>query len=285
MDSSDSDGDNSYLEDKCRKYVKALLDFSSKQKSFEEATVVAPAMPWEMRAEYVMKNYEDILWGLHDRPLGKMVSYQGIDELETFCNALCIGWKLWPDCWVGLQMILDYLAENTCTQDICRLNQSTIDVLNEIRSCKTWRNNPVCGPSMTAAQANCLLKRYKNKCSFAEATNNPMARMMGLFSGMGLGTRSTAGTSAAASTSTSRGGTRRHYRRPKPTKKVSTEVEVEMKTEKPKPNAASGSGEKQTKAKAGNTSSGELRMNADSKAYTNCYKPAHSGKCRKSTQK
>jgi hypothetical protein len=166
----EDDEERYHLNRTAENYVNALLKFHSKQKLFEEDILLLSTIAWEYRAHYVLKNYDQILRGLVDRPMGagRMTSRAKgtIDELATFCNALCIGWKLWPDCWTGLEMMLDYFAMKMGTEDILRMSPETISVLNEIGSCTTWRNNPTAGSIVIAAQAKVIIKRYDEKCSF-----------------------------------------------------------------------------------------------------------------------
>ena len=49
-----------------------------------------------------IRPYEKILFGLHDRPKHLRFDFaQDPDELDDFCEALEIAWRLLPDAWTG----------------------------------------------------------------------------------------------------------------------------------------------------------------------------------------
>jgi len=183
MSDSDSDFELEYdTRQKIRKYTQALLQFHRKQKYFEDEIPRVSLLPWEDRGRFVMEKYEDLLYGLRERPKYEMrtVKYgeTDIDEFKVFCDALRIGWKLWPDCWVGLQMMLDRFAENMSKEEISRLDTATLNIIKEIALCKEWPHNPICGPRMVAPQAKCILVRFTQNCEFLDSATLGMVRMM-----------------------------------------------------------------------------------------------------------
>jgi len=182
MGDTDSEDERVEIQKQYRKYLKSLVGFRAVLPDFEEEIPRISELPWVERMDYVIQNYEKHLKGLHGRPKGmKMRTLQsGINEFQTFCTALRIGWKLWPDWWTGLQMMLDYLSEDTQTEDLEGLDFQTLAVLKEIAKCENWPNNQRCGPRMTAPQAKCILIRFERKCSFSGATGNPSFGQIGV---------------------------------------------------------------------------------------------------------
>jgi len=180
-DSSSEEGQDEFQKT-YGKYVKSMMGFHDVQQHFEDEIPRVSELPWNERGKYVMENYEKHLYGLHERPKGmKMETYQdGKSEFKTFCDALRIGWKLWPDWWTGLQMMLNYLSEDTFTKDLDGLDLPTLTVLKEISNCVNWPNNQMYGTQMTSPHAKCILIRFERKCSFAEATGNPSFGQMGV---------------------------------------------------------------------------------------------------------
>ena len=82
------------------------------------------------------------------------------DEFEVYCQAFRFGWKLWPDYWIGLNMILDDIAEKFSAEDVARLDVETIGTVKEIAITTSWPNNPVVGRSMMTGAAKTVLDRY-----------------------------------------------------------------------------------------------------------------------------
>ena len=143
-------------------------------------------MSWAERANLVVRGgYEALLIGLHNRPAG-LPFYSSVgphrvlesDDCMVFCDAVNIGWALWPDFSTGVLMILEYLEHST-DADVVNITKSaeTLETLKSIAANTSWPNNPMCGPIMAAA-AKTLLARCDRRCSFAGATANGLARQM-----------------------------------------------------------------------------------------------------------
>merc|ERR1712238_122106 len=96
-----------------------------------------------------ISSYESILFELDEDP----------DELDDFCEALVIGWRLLPDAWTGLLMMIDYLAERMLTSDLEKIKLSTLVVIKEIAKNKHWPNSAICGQMMYGSQAKTILAR------------------------------------------------------------------------------------------------------------------------------
>lgn len=159
--SDDGSDDERYVfEMKSEKYLKAVGNFNRDVASFEAIIPDLVHLSNKERGQYVAENYQPYLFGLHDRPKRvKMGIVLGnIDELKTICRGLTVGWRLWPDCWAGLMMMLDYLADHTLTPDIKRLDPDFLQVIKEIGKNEDWSNNVV-GPDL-ASQAKHILSLY-----------------------------------------------------------------------------------------------------------------------------
>jgi len=107
------------------------------------------------------------------------------NELEDFCDALVIAWRLLPDAWIGLQMMIDYLAESTLSEDLAEVGETTLLVLREIAQQKIWPNNPLLGPMFLGGQAKTILARVTRDLEFHEATTVPLVRAMNMVPGTG----------------------------------------------------------------------------------------------------
>jgi hypothetical protein len=167
------------------KYMQGMNKFISQEQSgMNEALLKAvQGKSFEARADMVMDQYERILWNLHDRSVGKFGTVGELDELDLFCRAFRFGWKLWPDSWTGMLMMLDYVAEKFLPGDIARLDSETLETIKEIAKTNVWPNNPV-GGSMQAAAAKTILARHSRGVSFAEASTIDVVRRMAPFNCM-----------------------------------------------------------------------------------------------------
>jgi len=165
-----------------KKYMEGIKLFLSQEASggIDSLLRDVEAKSFEVRGKMVMQQYEPILWKFHDRPRGKFITLEGFDELEVFCRAFRLGWKLWPDSWTGMLMMLDYIAEKFSPEDIARLDSETIDTVKQVASTKTWPNNPFAG-SMLSTAAKTILARHSRSASFEEATTIEVVRRMAVF--------------------------------------------------------------------------------------------------------
>lgn len=184
------DSDEEFENEKLKKYVAGFHAFLEHKEMWRQLISTVSELPYKTtddvhkRAQLVLyeDGYETLLYGLHKRPKGlRMHRLFGSDELKTFCEAIVIGWMLWPDSWTGLQMMLDYLAESVVTADLARLTgeHGFLSVVKEIAQTKNWPNNQIFGPMMTGAAAKTLLARITRSAGFAEATTISIARCMG----------------------------------------------------------------------------------------------------------
>ncbi len=93
--SSSDDDDEMFYAMKYQKYTKALHKFNNEISKFEAIIPDINQLSYNKRVDFVIANYEKHLHGLHGRRKGiKMGTIDGMDELKSFCKAICIGWKL-----------------------------------------------------------------------------------------------------------------------------------------------------------------------------------------------
>jgi hypothetical protein len=93
----------------------------------------------------------------------------GIKEMDLFCRALIVGWRLLPDYWAGMHMLLDYFAEKIATHDIALVPTDTLGSIKEVALKKIRHNNNTCGPVM-CRQAKYVFIRH----ICADQTNHAM---------------------------------------------------------------------------------------------------------------
>jgi len=163
------------------KYIPAFVDFLKQKDAWRAVIPRVRDFPWQNRARAVMGGYGDLLMGLHHRPRGlRMMKLVGEDELSAFCKAIEIGWRLWPDSWPGLQMMLDYLAESVSSSDLSKLHDDVdfLALIKDIAQTKDWPNNQRCGPMMTATSAKTILARVSHNTTFGQVTTISIVRRM-----------------------------------------------------------------------------------------------------------
>lgn len=181
------DYENEYDETMSRhmsSYVKGLVKFTNIKGEWIKILPSIQQLTYSKRAEWVLKNVDELYWDLNDRPRGmKWSTICGINELDAFCDALCIGWKLWPDMWMGLQMVLDVLTEQTPNDIVKKINKPTLTIIKEIAVNKRWPNNPM-GSMVMGCQAQTLLTRYNKNVSFGKATDKSIVRSQSEIHGM-----------------------------------------------------------------------------------------------------
>jgi len=170
------DEDEEFMLDQMKKYRPALAEFRV-SRSYWKSRIPDFASYSMLQQHTEIRPYEKILFRLHDRPGHLEFNLNGDpDEFADFCDALEIAWRLLPDAWIGLQMMIDYLAEQTLSSDLAQIKVSTLNVLKEIAKTRQWPNNPFLGPMMIAGQAKTVLARVTRNASFSEATTVPVVR-------------------------------------------------------------------------------------------------------------
>lgn len=146
MADPDSDDDLECFTLNTQKYTTALIKFNNAIPTFEAMVPSVVALSYRDRAAFVVEKYEEHLFALHDRPTHLLMGFlRDIDELATFCTAVTLGWRLWPDYWVGLQLMLNYLADETLIEDVKRVDTLFLATLKEIALKDGWRNCPASG--------------------------------------------------------------------------------------------------------------------------------------------
>ncbi|OXA39809.1 uncharacterized protein LOC110861001 [Folsomia candida] len=146
---------------KVQKYTVILVKFHEVIANYEACIIQAATKTGGIGFVYKGK-YENLLEGLQDRPKDlKMDVVEGYDELATFCQAVMVGWRLWPDYWVGLQKIVDYLANDVLVEDVKRMERPFVLILKEIALHEMWPTDPVLGAGI-ASQAKKIVFRYKS---------------------------------------------------------------------------------------------------------------------------
>ena len=110
----DSD-DEAFLVHQLGKYRPALAEFRA-TRSYRKSRIPQFAEYNLLQKHTEIRPYESILFGLHSRP--RHIGFEDPDEWKDFCEALVIAWRLVPDAWVGLQMMLEYLVECTPSSDL-----------------------------------------------------------------------------------------------------------------------------------------------------------------------
>lgn len=169
-----------------REYLQGIVSFLSRERSGENERLLEAVQgkPFKVRSNMVLQEYEPILADLRSRPIAKFGTVEGLDELDVFCRALRTGWKLWPDCWVGMLMMLDYIAEKFLPEDIDRLDSETLDTVKQVANTKIWPNNAICGAQLSTAAKN-ILARHSHTISLEEVTESAFARNVRLMHGEG----------------------------------------------------------------------------------------------------
>lgn len=173
--SSHSSSYQQSMDSQFKKYRTALTRFRV-SKSYWKGRIQAFQSYSMLQQHTEIRPYEEILFGLHARPKMPFDFAEDPDELHDFCEAFVIAWRLLPDAWVGLQMMLDCLAENFCKSDVQKINDETLIVVKEIARNRHWPNNQLCGPMFFSGQAKTILARVTRNTSFAEATTVDVVR-------------------------------------------------------------------------------------------------------------
>lgn len=123
---------------KMETYTTFFIDFHAIIANYESAIANAINETGAFGIVYKDK-FENLLIGLADRPKNlKMGVVQDIDELTTFCRAVTAGWLLWPDYWLGLQKIVDYLANDVVIEDVKRMDREFLLILKKIATHEVW---------------------------------------------------------------------------------------------------------------------------------------------------
>jgi len=156
-------------------YLKGVALFIKREKSGENDRLLKAMHKKSLKArgDLVSKEFGPMLVDFFVRPIGKFDT----DELEVFCRAFRVGWNVWPDCWVGVLMMLDYMAEKFSTDDIDRLDPETLKTVKHIANTKSWPNNETCGAQLSTSAKN-ILGRHSRSMSFEDVTEYAWARNM-----------------------------------------------------------------------------------------------------------
>lgn len=173
-DGSPYDAEDERMLDENKVYLKCLQDFTLSKPHWIEKANNADKLSLKERKSLVdsrpnSKGYEQRIISFSKRPPLEMIRMNGYDELQEWCDAITLGWKLWADCWMGLHLLIDYVAVNLWSTDIARLSHSFLHIVKEMAVRTNWPNNPVWGRLMTASAAKCVLCRVSRKCSYDEA--------------------------------------------------------------------------------------------------------------------
>ena len=143
-------------EDAMRRYLPKFSALARALPQLERMLPKVAALPWEKRGNWVVYvgNAEEVYIGIMRRPALPFINEEGIDELAVLTRALRLGWALWPDCWTGLQVVLDVLAEKTSKADIVRIAQddTSLQTLKAIAQ-TTVRARPPARPGGAWTQA------------------------------------------------------------------------------------------------------------------------------------
>lgn len=181
QDSDDEDDRDAEIERQTKAYMEKLNQFREREQSGynDKLLELVQSMTHQERASMAIRSSESMLFGLSSRPSSPFVRIKKFDELAEFCRAFQFGWKLLPDCWVGMCSMLDFIAEKFVPEDIQRLDSQTLEVVKEIATTTVWPNNPFCGHVLSSA-AKTILARHSRSASFEEATAIDMIRRMAL---------------------------------------------------------------------------------------------------------
>lgn len=155
------------MREKVKPYLPALLKFNELVAGFKLMIPIVVKLPPIDRANYFNDGYDSLLRGLYHRP--KKIPFgvvRAIDELKAFCDAVTVGWRLWPDYSTGLYMMIDYLAEDTRIDDIKRIEPTFLLTLKEIASNEAWNN--FMAAQILPSQAKKILIRFKKATNTVE---------------------------------------------------------------------------------------------------------------------
>jgi len=114
-----------------------------------------------------IRRYENILIDLSARPHFLPFDVSSNNELDDYCDALVIAWRLLPDTWMGLQMMIESLAENTLNDDLVNISEATLTVLKEIAQKEDWQMNPAYGPLFFNTPAKTVVARVSRNLAAA----------------------------------------------------------------------------------------------------------------------
>ena len=156
--------------------------FLSREASGENAALLKAAqkMPLLERAHLACVFYEHrVMINVQSRPCFEFttIGEENLGELEVFCRLFRFGWELFPDAWVGMLMLVEYIAEKFESSDIARLDTETLETIKQIAVKDSWLANTVAGRCMSTG-AKTILARHSRGASFEDSTTNPYVRQM-----------------------------------------------------------------------------------------------------------
>lgn len=177
MSDSYSDDDRGFLEDQCKRSIRATVRFSKELPHLQQLVEYLKKNNATTQQRCNILNGAGIINLVSDmscRPKSPMMSDPTWgSELNVWCSALKIMWQLLPESYMELQMFVDNFAEKFLNEDIARIPAETLNVIKEMAE----NRDP-----FLAAAAKTILKRYSSHCSFAEASTVEIVRRMnGIF--------------------------------------------------------------------------------------------------------
>ena len=185
MSDSDSDSERDWIEQKVREYIEGIRLFLSREASGENAALLKTAQKMSLpeRAQLACTFYEmRVMYKVGSRPRFEFttIGEENLGELEVFCRLFRFGWELFPDAWVGMCMLVEYIAEKFESSDIARLDTETLETIKQIAVKDSWPANPIAGRCMSTG-AKTILARHSRGASFEDSTTNLFVRQMAFF--------------------------------------------------------------------------------------------------------
>ena len=161
--------DEEFRRHQLRLYLRALNVFRFHRSIWRDRIPEFSVMSLERRYTEI-RRYENILIDLSARPRFLPFDVSSNSELDDFCDAIVIAWRLLPDTWTGLQMMIEYLAENMLAEDLVNIREATLVVLKEVAQKEDWQTNPAYGPLFFSAPAEAVVRRVSRNTDESSAT-------------------------------------------------------------------------------------------------------------------
>ena len=81
-------------------------------------------------------------------------------ELDIWTTAVILGWRVWPDYWYGLLILLNWIAEKGTDFHLLLMSDNSffVETIIEICNNKNWPNDSICA-SMSIAAALTIKRR------------------------------------------------------------------------------------------------------------------------------
>jgi hypothetical protein len=112
--------------------------------------------------------FENQIMELSLRP--SHVEFSEFDEIPVLGEVLCLAWKLTPDCWAGLQVLLDLHSEKLLLCALNRLDPLAIETLKAIAMNTIWPSDPFLAGPITASLAMTVLERITTQVDFDDCS-------------------------------------------------------------------------------------------------------------------